>query len=83
MGEKMRNIIMIRIYTAKFQPYGDAQSNYEIIYKGEKGFKWYTKRRYFYLYDNETDFEKYLNNYLEHLKEWNKEYEEEIEADVY
>lgn len=53
----------------------------DYFYKGEKGFKWYTKRLYSYPYENEADFEKYLNSYLEHLEEWNKEYEAEREAE--
>lgn len=54
----------------------------DYFYKGEKGLKWYTKRLYSYPYDNEEDFEKYLNSYIEHLEEWNKEYEAEIEAEA-
>ena len=53
----------------------------DYFYKGEKGLKWYTKRLYSYPYENDADFEKYLNSYLEHLKEWNKEYEAEREAE--
>ena len=53
----------------------------DYFYKGEKGLKWYTKRLYSYPYENEADFEKYLNSYLEHLEEWNKEYEAEREAE--
>lgn len=53
----------------------------DYFYKGQNGFKWYTKRLYSYPYENDADFEKYLNSYLEHLKEWNKEYEAEREAE--
>ena len=53
----------------------------DYFYKGQKGFKWYTKRLYSYPYENDADFEKYLNSYLEHLKEWNKEYEAEREEE--